>query len=119
MAALLLCCSGPATAGIDDVWAASPATRDTAWAQQNAAPVKPGNSGNGPIFTEVISGECSPNKNSELTCVIADLTWFCTLRGVGGAGDEEYGEVRRTATRWEAYTRRSGWPARYLWACFK
>ena len=45
MAALLLCCSGPVTAGIDDVWAASPATNDSAWAQANAAPVNPGNSG--------------------------------------------------------------------------
>lgn len=45
MAALLLCCSGPAAAGVDDVWNASPATQDTQWAQANAAPVNPGHSG--------------------------------------------------------------------------
>ena len=48
-AALLICCSGAATAGVDDVWAASPATQDTQWAQVNAAPVSPSNSGNSDI----------------------------------------------------------------------
>lgn len=47
MAALLACCSGAATAGVDDVWNASPATTDTQWAQANAAPVNPVNSGSG------------------------------------------------------------------------
>lgn len=32
---------------MDDVWAASPATTDTRWAQANAAPVNPGHSGAG------------------------------------------------------------------------
>lgn len=34
-------------AGVDDVWAASPATQDTQWAQANMAPVSPSNSGSG------------------------------------------------------------------------
>lgn len=50
MAALLLCCSWPAAAGVDDVWAASPATNDSAWAQANAAPVNPGHSGGGNVI---------------------------------------------------------------------
>ncbi len=42
MAALLACCSGAATAGVDDVWAASPATQDSQWVQQYSLPVNPG-----------------------------------------------------------------------------
>jgi hypothetical protein len=56
MAALLTCCSGAATAGVDDVWNASPATRDTAWAQQYAAPVNPANSGGAVLGPIVESG---------------------------------------------------------------
>ncbi|MCK2086486.1 hypothetical protein HB860_21460 [Aeromonas sp. 3925] len=47
IAALLACCSGAATAGVDDVWAASPATQDTQWAQANLATVIPVNNGAG------------------------------------------------------------------------
>lgn len=47
MAVLLACCSGATTAGVDDVWNAAPATQDTAWAQQYAAPVNPANNGAG------------------------------------------------------------------------
>lgn len=47
MAALLPCCSGTVTAGVDDVWAASPATYDTQWAQAYAAAVNPSFSGSG------------------------------------------------------------------------
>ncbi|MCX4117453.1 hypothetical protein, partial [Aeromonas hydrophila] len=43
--ALLVCCGGRAFAGVDDVWAASPATTDTQWAQAYAAPVNPANNG--------------------------------------------------------------------------
>jgi hypothetical protein len=50
MAALLACCSGAATAGVDDVWNASPATQDTQWAQANLATVIPSNSGNKPVM---------------------------------------------------------------------
>ncbi|WP_270820091.1 hypothetical protein, partial [Aeromonas sp. Y311-2] len=42
---LLFCCSQTAWAGVDDVWAASPPTYDSSWAQQYAIQVGPGNSG--------------------------------------------------------------------------
>ncbi len=47
----LCCCvaAGAATAGVDDVWNASPATQDTSWAQAYAAPVNPSNSGSGTV----------------------------------------------------------------------
>lgn len=41
----LFCFSEEVSAGVDDVWAASPSTQDTQWAQANAAPVNPGHSG--------------------------------------------------------------------------
>ncbi|MDX7702033.1 hypothetical protein [Aeromonas caviae] len=46
MAALLLCCSATAQT-VDEAWAATPAAQDTPWAQVNAAPVNPANSGSG------------------------------------------------------------------------
>lgn len=56
MTALLACCSGVAAAGVDDVWVASPTTRDTAWAQQYAAPVNPAISGGASLGPIVESG---------------------------------------------------------------
>ena len=50
---LLFFC-GQIQAGIDDVWAASPATQDTAWAQQYAAPVNPAISGAGLSWGPII-----------------------------------------------------------------
>lgn len=60
MAALLLCYSATAQT-VDEAWAASPATTDTQWAQANAAPVNPANSGTantqGGLYT--VAGACS------------------------------------------------------------
>ena len=56
MVALLVCCSGAATAGVDEVWNASPATRDTAWAQQYAGAVSPSNSGASGEFLKADNG---------------------------------------------------------------
>lgn len=45
--AFMLFFCNEAFSGVDEVWNASPATQDTAWAQQYAAPVNPMISGNG------------------------------------------------------------------------
>ena len=69
MAALLACCSGAATAGVDDVWAASPATQDTQWAQANLATVIPVNNGGALLGPIVESGRTNYDykDNSEYT----------------------------------------------------
>ena len=77
MAALLACCSGAAAAGVDDVWAASPATQDTQWAQVYAAPVNPINSGGGKpkIYKDSITsyGETAKNLGHHDSCVISSF----------------------------------------------
>lgn len=75
MAALLICCSGPALAGVDDAWNASPATQDTSWAQTYAAPVNPSNSGSGLTWGPIIeSGGVEYNymKNDNYTSLCPD-----------------------------------------------
>src|SRR5690606_8237076 len=70
-------------------------------------------------FSELISGECTPSIRQGLTCYLADPSWFCTLSGVGGAGEAEFGYVERRPEGWYAFTQRENWPARYRWTCFR
>ena len=74
MAALLVCCSGAATAGVDDVWNASPATQDTQWAQQHSLPVSPANSGGALLGPIVESGRTNYHymNNDEYTSLCPD-----------------------------------------------
>lgn len=74
MAALLACCSGATVAGVDDVWAASPATQDTAWAQQYAGRVGPSNSGGALLGPIVESGRTNYHymNNDEYTSLCPD-----------------------------------------------
>lgn len=76
-------------------------------------------SGSLAAFSNVIAGECSPEVGQTKTCYLADISWFCTLSGVGGAGEEEFGYVERRTDGWFAVTERRDWPARYRWTCFK
>lgn len=66
---------------------------------------------------ESISGECAPGSWQAKICFIADLSWFCTLSGVGGAGESEFGYIERRYDGWYASTSRQDWPARYQWTC--
>ena len=52
--ALSLCISFTASAGVDDVWNATPPSYDTAWLQQYAGAVSPGNSGTGLTWGPII-----------------------------------------------------------------
>jgi hypothetical protein len=62
-------------------------------------------------FKNYISGECSPPLRQSKSCFIADTSWFCTLSGTGGTGQDEFGNVERHADGWYAVTKRGDWPA--------
>lgn len=70
-------------------------------------------------LTQQISGSCQPQRLSSQICSLADSSWFCTLTGVSGAGEEKDGYVYLSGKQWYMYTYRGAWPARYRWACFK
>lgn len=74
MAVLLACCSWTATAGVDDVWASSPATQDTLWAQQHSQPVIPSNSSGALLGPIVESGRTNYDykDNNEYTSLCPD-----------------------------------------------
>ena len=65
------------------------------------------------------SGICQPAYVSSMTCVLPDASWYCTLSGVSGAGEEEDGYVYLSGNNWYLYAQRGAWPARYRWTCFK
>lgn len=70
-------------------------------------------------LSQQISGVCQPEYVSTKTCHLADASWFCTLSGVSGAGEEEDGNVYLSGGQWYIYTQRGAWPAKYRWTCFK
>ena len=82
-------------AGVDDAWAASPATQDTAWAQQYAAPVNPAISGAGLSWGPIIeSGGVNYDymQNDNYTSLCPD---GYVLVGFMDTGDFQYGRGKR------------------------
>ena len=61
-------------AGVDDVWAASPPTNDSAWAQAYAAPVNPSHSAGAALGPIVESGGVNYDykNNDEYTSLCPD-----------------------------------------------
>ena len=98
---------GRVQAGIDDVWAASPATQDTAWAQQYAAPVNPAISGGGGVKYQ-ISTYRGDWGNS------ADFGWhhWCALTAHTANGDRGTGWNVFSAG-FDAATTKSHWKVTY------
>ena len=103
---MLFICGG-ASAGVDDVWNASPATQDTQWAQAYAAPVNPSNSGSGGAKYQIST--YSGNWGSS-----ADFGWhhWCSMTAHTANGDRGTGWNLHT-TGFDPGTTKSYWRVTY------
>lgn len=99
-------CNG-ASAGVDDVWAASPATNDSKWAQANAAPVNPSHSGSGGAKYQISTYSGSWGSS-------ADFGWhhWCSLTAHTANGDRGTGWNVHT-TAFDPITTKSYWRVTY------